>query len=173
MTITLLLGIGAVILLTLLAEWLPPFWGRTVILLQGVALVVALLAYRWRPSKRLMVYPLLLAVVTYLWDQTLPPPSLIDGRERAVFPLAVIICIVGDLLVTWWHSLPFTPKRIPVYGRYVNLDEAAHFFRMPPDIVRVHLLKSDRAIVAGRSGEEYVTLDDIMAAVAMIQSEKQ
>jgi hypothetical protein len=172
MTIMLLLTIGAVILLTLLAEWLPPFWGRTVILLQGVALMVVLLAYRWRPSKRLMVYPLLLAAVTYLWDETLPPPSLIDNGERAVFPLAVILCIGGDLLITWWHSLPFTPKRIQVYGRYVNLDEAAHFFRMPPDIVRMHLRKSDRPIVAGRSGEEYVTLDDIMAIVAMVDRRK-
>jgi hypothetical protein len=100
MTIMLLLTIGAVILLTLLAEWLPPCWGRTVILLQGVALMVVLLAYRWRPSKRLMVYPLLLAAVTYLWDETLPPPSLTDDGVRGVFPLAIILYIGGDLLIT-------------------------------------------------------------------------
>jgi hypothetical protein len=49
--------IGATILVTLLFELLTPFWSRTVIVLQGLAMLVALMAYRWRPSWRLIVYP--------------------------------------------------------------------------------------------------------------------
>jgi hypothetical protein len=73
-----------------------------------------------------------------------------------------VIGIGGDLLMHWRRSLPFMPRRIPVYGGYVNLDEAAHFFRLPPDIVRLHCTSTGRTTDVGRSGHEYVTLDDLL-----------
>jgi hypothetical protein len=35
-----------------------------------------------------MVYPLLLASLAYVWDPTLPPPSLPAGAIRIALPLA-------------------------------------------------------------------------------------
>lgn len=160
--IVLCMVIGAAILVTLLFELLTPFWSRTVIVLQGLAVLVALMAYRWRPSWRLVFYPLLLANMAYVWDHTLPPPNLPDGLVRVALPLATVIGIGGDLLMHWRRSLPFRPRRIPVYGGYVNLDEAAHFFRLPPDSVRLHCASTGCTTIVGRSGDEYVALDDLL-----------
>jgi hypothetical protein len=169
-TILLLLSVGAVLLLTLIVKLLPPFWSRTVIVLQGVALAVVLIAYRWRPSKELIVYPILIAAVTYLWDETLPPPSLTDSHARFFFPLICLAVIGGDLALSWRRALPFAPRRLRVYGDYVNLDEAAHFFHIPPDVLRAHLARAGRPIIVGRSGEEYVLLDDLTRAVAALRA---
>jgi hypothetical protein len=156
---------GAAMLVTLLFELLTPFWSRTVIVLQGLAVLVALMAYRWRPSWRLVFYPLLLANMAYVWDHTLPPPNLPDGLVRVALPLATVIGIGGDLLMHRRRSLPFMPRRIPVYGGYVNLDEAAHFFRLPPDSVRLHCTSTGRTTAVGRSGDEYIALDDLLIAL--------
>jgi hypothetical protein len=165
------MAIGAAILVTLLFELLTPFWSRTVIVLQGLAVLVALIAYRWRPSWRLLLYPLLLANMAYLWDHTLPPPNLPDGLVRLVLPLAIVAGILGDLVMYYRRALPFAPKRIPVYGGYVNLDEAAHFFRLPPDLVRVHAERSGRPIVMGRGGDEYIALDDLLLIIEAISGQ--
>jgi hypothetical protein len=110
----------------------------------------------------------LLANMAYLWDQTLPPPNLPDGLVRVALPLALLVGIVGDLVVSYRRSLPFAPRRIPVYGGYVNLDEVAHFFRLPPDLVRVHAERNGRPIVVGRGGDEYIALDDVLRVVDTI-----
>ncbi len=98
-TIMLLMAISVLILLILICGWISPFWSRTAILLQGIALLVVGMAYRWRPSWRLVLYPVLLAYMTYLWDTTLPPPNLPDGMVRFLLPCALLIGIAGDL---WW-----------------------------------------------------------------------
>src|SRR5438874_1060297 len=87
---TALVAAGAVLLLVLVGQWVAPFWSRVAILLQGCALLLAGISYRWRPSWRLLLYPLLLASVLYLWDSTLPPPSLPDGPIRVVLPLTML-----------------------------------------------------------------------------------
>jgi hypothetical protein len=170
--IVLCMAIGGGILVTLLFELLMPFWSRTVIVLQGLALLVALIAYRWRPSWRLLLYPLLLANMAYIWDHTLPPPTLPDGLIRVALPLAMLLGIMGDLLVHFQRALPFTPKRIPVYGGYVNLDEAAHFFRLPPDLVRISCERSGHRIVMGRGGDEYVALDTLLSVIGAISHQR-
>jgi hypothetical protein len=164
-TIVLLMAISGLILLILICEWISPFWSRTAILLQGIALLVVGMAYRWRPSWRLVLYPVLLTYMIYLWDTTLPPPSLPEGMVRFLLPCVLLIGIAGDLMVAWWRSPPFAPKRIRVYGRYVNLDEAAHFFRTHPDIVRALLTQAGRPVLTGRSGEEFVALNDLLAVL--------
>ena len=167
-TIVLLIATGAMILLTLICEWLNPYWSRTIIVLQGIALLVALMAYRWQPSRRLLLYPFLLAAIAYLWDSTLPAPSLPDGAARMLLPLVLLVGMIGDALLNGRRVLPFAPRRIRVYGDYLNLDEAALFFRIPPDIVRLQCAQDGRAIIVGRSGESYVALEDLMNAVAAI-----
>ncbi len=165
--------LGAGILVLLLLSWLSPFWSRTVIVLQGLALVVTLLAARWRPSWRLVFYPLLLAYLAYLWDPTLPPPYLPEGAVHIALPLAGVIAIVGDLLLQAWSKLPFKPGRIDVHGGYVQLDEAAHFFRLPPDIVRIYAVREGYALPRGRSGDEYIALADLLRLVELISRERE
>jgi hypothetical protein len=169
-TIVLLISTGAMLLLILICEWLNPHWSRTIIVLQGIAVLMGLMAYRWQPSRRLLLYPFLLAVVAYLWDSTLPAPSLPDGAARILLPLILLVGMVGDALLNGWRILPFVPRRIRVYGNYVNLDEAALFFRIPPDVVRLQCARDKRTVVTGRSGEAYIALDDLMMVVATINS---
>jgi hypothetical protein len=171
-TIVLLISTGATLLLILICEWLNPHWSRTIIVLQGIALLMALMAYRWQPSRRLLLYPFLLAVVAYLWDSTLPAPSLPDGAARVLLPLILLVGMIGDALLNRRRVLPFVPRRVRVYGNYVNLDEAALFFRIPPDIMRLQLARDRRAVVTGRSGEAYIALDDLMAVVEAINQPK-
>jgi hypothetical protein len=173
LTIVLLQALGAGILLTLLWEWLPPFWSRTVILLQGVALTVVLFAYRWRPLRRLIFYPLLIAAVTYLWDETLPPPHLTDTEQRLYVPLLLLACVAADLLFTWWRVLPFAPATLRIYGNYVNLDEAAHYLRIPPDVARMLLNQAGRPIHTGKSGEDYIMMHDLRLLVAAIREQER
>jgi hypothetical protein len=171
-TIVLLISTGATLLLILICEWLNPHWSRTIIVLQGIALLMALMAYRWQPSRRLLLYPFLLAVVAYLWDSTLPAPSLPDGAARILLPLILLVGMVGDALLSRRRVLPFVPRRVRVYGNYVNLDEAALFFRIPPDVMRLQCARDGHAVVTGRSGEEYIALDDLMVVVETIAQPK-
>lgn len=167
MTIVLLTLTGAVIMVTVALEWLPPVWSWMVLLLQAVALLVLLMAYRWRPSWRLWLYPVLIAYMTLLWNMT--PPSLTEEVVHAGLPLALLIGIVGDLIVTWWESLPFTPGRMSVHGGYVDFDETAHFFRVPPDVLRLHFANAGRPVHEGRSRQEYVLLNDLLVVLTAIQ----
>jgi hypothetical protein len=125
MTIVLLTLTGALIMVTVVLEWLPPVWSWMVLLLQTIALLVLLMAYRWRPSWRLWFYPVVIAYMTLLWNMT--PPGSTEEVMHVSLPLALVIGIIGDLVVTWWQSLPFTPGRISIHGGYVNFDEVAHF----------------------------------------------
>jgi hypothetical protein len=160
-----LIAIGAALLLSLVWTWLPSIWSRTVIMLQIVALLVAALAAHWRPSWRLVMYPILLAYITYLWDTTLPPPHLPEGELRALLPAALIVGIAGDLLLNWHTSRPFAPVRLPVQAGYVNLYEAAYFLRLAPEVVRARLARTGHTMLTSRAGEEYVALADLLAAL--------
>jgi hypothetical protein len=166
MTIVLLTLIGALIVVTVVLEWLPPVWAQMVLLLQGVALLVVLMAYHWRPSWRLWLYPLFV-IGTTLWYMT---PSRSGANTLHVgLPLTLVVSIVGDLVVTWRQSLPFTPERISVHGGYVNFDEAAYFFRVPPDILRLHFASVGHRIHSGPTRQEYVELNDLLAVLATLQ----
>ncbi|HYF61570.1 MAG TPA: hypothetical protein VD886_02075 [Herpetosiphonaceae bacterium] len=172
LTMLVLQLLGVMILFTLLVEWLPASWSRTVIILQGLTLMIAVVAARWRPPRRFILFPILVAIIAYLWDETLPPPSF-NTNESHLVPFLIIIVVVigGDLFLTWWQSQSFTPKRIPVYGKYVNLDEAAHFFNLPPDVLRMHLVQAGHPVSVGRNGEEYAALDQIIPVVTALRSQ--
>ncbi|MCC7451087.1 MAG: hypothetical protein IT324_26980, partial [Anaerolineae bacterium] len=78
-TVSLLIGLGGLILLALLYEWSVLGLSLTALTTQIVALLLAA-AYRlWRLSARFLVYPAILFGTIYLWDTNLPPPSLPDG----------------------------------------------------------------------------------------------
>ncbi|HMQ29650.1 MAG TPA: hypothetical protein PKD53_02935 [Chloroflexaceae bacterium] len=165
--------LGAGIQAALLLGWLSPFWSRTVIILEGMALLIALLASRWRPSWRLLFYPLLLGYLAYVWDPTLPPPHLQEGSARIALPLAAVVSIIADLLLPTRGKLPFRPGQIEVHGSYVNLDKTAYFFRLPPDVVRIYAAREGGAIKRGRSGEEYIALADLQRVVELLARERE
>jgi hypothetical protein len=167
MTIVLLTLIGALIIATVALEWLPPVWAQMVLLLQGVALLVVLMAYHWRPSWRLSLYPVFVIVTTLLWYMT--PSHSRASTLHVGLPLTIVVSIIGDLAVTWRQSLPFTPERMLVHGGYVNVDEAAYFFRVPPDILRLHFANVGRRIHSGPTRQEYVELNDLLAVLATLQ----
>jgi hypothetical protein len=168
MTIVLLTIAGALIMVTVALEWLPPVWSHTVLVLQGAALLVVLMAYHWRPSWRLWLYPLLVGYMTLLWTMT-PSSRLTEAGVHVSLPLALLAGIVGDIVLTQRQSLPFTPRRISVHGGYVNFDEASYFFRVPPDVLRLHFDKAGRPIHEGGTRQEYVVLKDLLAVLAGIQ----
>lgn len=167
MTIVLLALTGALILATVALEWLPPVWSQMALLLQGMALLVVLMAYRWRPSWRLWFYPVIIASMALLWNMT--PPSSNAEIVYAGLPLALVIGIIGDLVLSWRQSLPFTPGRISVHAGYVDFDEAAYFFRVPPDVLRLHFANKGRPVHVGHSRQEYVLLNDVLAVLAAMQ----
>jgi hypothetical protein len=171
-TIVVLTMAGALIIAAVALEWLPPVWSQTVLLLEGVALLAVLLAYRWQPSWRLWFHPLLVAYMTFLWD-TAPALGPDEAGMPVALPLVLVLGIVGDLAVTWRQSLPFAPQRISVDGGYVNFDEAAHFFRIPPDVLRLHFVNVGRPIHEGRTRQEYVVLNDLLAVLAVIQETRR
>lgn len=154
-------------MVTVALAWLPPVWSWMVLLLQALALLVLLMAYHWRPSWHLWSYPVIIAYMTLLWNMT-PPGSTVEVVQVSL-PLALVIGIVGDLVVTWSQSLPLTPGQILVHGGYVSFDEAAHFFRVPPDVLRLHFANTGRPVHEGRSYQEYVVLDDLLVVLDAIQ----
>ena len=147
--IVLCIVIGAAILVTLLFELLTPFWSRTVIVLQGLAVLVALMAYRWRPSWRLVFYPLLLANMAYVWDHTLHPrraPACHGDwhRRRSAHALAAVAAV---------HAASHPGlRRLREPGRGCALLSAA------PGSVRLHCTSTGRTTAVGRSGDEYIAL---------------
>ncbi|HEY3228687.1 MAG TPA: hypothetical protein VGJ87_05655 [Roseiflexaceae bacterium] len=51
----------------------------------------------------------------------------------------------------------------------MNFDEAAYFFRVPPDVLRLHFASAGRPIHTGHARQEYMMLDDLLAVLAAIQ----
>lgn len=95
---------GWLLLLVCLFEWSGGHWSRAALGLQGAALLVALrLAPRF-PAHRLVVYPLVLAASTYLWDTTLPPPNFPSGWPRTVVPGMVLVGLMIDYARVVQHA---------------------------------------------------------------------
>lgn len=96
-----LITAGALVLVSLVLELQDPLWTRPAIIMQLLAGALASAALRahWPLSRRFVVYPLILILVMYLWDTTLPPPSLPDGLLRGVAPRLVLLALLIDLVV--------------------------------------------------------------------------
>lgn len=96
------LSLGSVLIVALVMELSAPAWSRTVILLQLVALLLGgcLMLMRRQRSPRWLLYPAALAVTIYLWDTTLPPPTLPEGLARGLGPRLVLLALLTDALLT-------------------------------------------------------------------------
>lgn len=104
---------GAIIFVWLVVFDDPPSaWSRWALGLQVGALALALGLLPWHPSGRFVVYPLLLAGLVYVWDFSLPPPSLPAGFARQLVPRLVLVGLLADLVITL-RRRPHPPPAAP------------------------------------------------------------
>ncbi len=161
-------SLGSWLLLGLVMDLQDPAWSRPAIALQllAPALAGAALGARWRLSRRFVIYPLVLAAVIYLWDTTLPPPSLPDGLVRVVVPRLALSrdrhrchpppvqaacsgshCACARAARAAIHAASNTTLRhSSIQQELVPLDELAHILHVGTDELRARL----RRLVACR-----------------------
>jgi hypothetical protein len=163
--ILVLIGAGAVLFLALVLEWPSPWWSRPALGLQGLALLLLLLLRRGDPPLRLLLYPLVLAAGIYLWDHTLPPPSLLEGPLRKLIPRIILLWLFADTVLTTQRSRKTRWRAIQIRGRTLTLEDAAVLLAMTPDDLRRQLGRVGRATRIGKDGQERVILDDLNALV--------
>lgn len=185
-----LIAAGALLLLNMVLEFQDPVWSRPAIVLQllAVACASAALRARWMLSRRFIAYPLILAIVIYLWDLTLPPPSLPEGAVRNLVPRLALLGLVVDMAI-WRHrrraaSIPVTQshqilletgapvlseRRTPVRHGLIRLDDAARFFRTSEVALR-SLLERTGGAPLRNEGREYLRLNDLLRIVALRNS---
>jgi hypothetical protein len=159
----LLIGAGWLIGLALLLEWRAAHWSRPALAFQAAALVLALLLRQHVPARRLVVYPLLLAASIYLWDTTLPPPSLPEGWPRVFIPSLVLLGLMIDYARTVQHVRHLRRRSTRTHRYPVALDEAARLLGIPLADLRRRIQKRKYAITIDSAGREYVVLDDLRA----------
>lgn len=161
--IWLLVGAGAVVFCILALELSPLSWPRYAILMQLAALLIAFLLLRARPTQRLVIYPLLILCVLYLWDRTLPPPNFPEGFVRHVLARLFLIGLVADGV---WLALG---KRQPVPptsetpANLIRLNSVARIRKTNPSELREHLRQLGWIVTITMDGEEYIPLEALTA----------
>jgi hypothetical protein len=159
----LLLRAGWLLLLALILEWFAAHWSRPAIALQAAALVLALLLRQRVPVRRLIAYPLILAGSIYLWDTTLPPPSLPDGWPRVLIPSLVLLGLLIDYVYTVHRMLVARGRSTTRYRATIALDHAAQLLGVPVTDLRIRLQQHRCVISIDDAGQESVCLDDLYA----------
>ncbi len=169
LTLGLLIFAGGALLLGLVMELGGPVWSRPAIglLVLAVGCACAALGARWARSRRFIIYPLVLAATIYLWDTTLPPPSLPEGQLRAALPRLALLGILADGLLLLqrrgWRprSLPRPAVRVPVRRGLLPLEEVALLFQISAAELRDRLAEAGAAPVWS-AGEEAIRLVDLL-----------
>ena len=158
---TFLISVGWLILLALLFELPPTFWSRPAIGFQGVALWLAGLLSLRMPAPRLILYPLILAGTIYLWDTTLPPPSLPEGPLLGLVPRAILLAVLADGLMAISRAQRAEWRALQVVDGYLTLDDAALLCGTTVDDLRRRLGRAGCTTRLGDDGREQVALDDL------------
>lgn len=110
-----------------------------------------------RRSPRWLLYPVLLAATVYLWDTTLPPPTLPEGQARGVVPRLVLLALLTDALLSIRRhlrrasvvrlvrrALAQLARAIPVRNGLVPLVAIAELFEVTPDELVARLRRRGR-----------------------------
>lgn len=103
-TLLILMISSLFVFLLLIYELSAPMWSRPAIFLQLLALAMAIVATPLLPAKRLLLHPVLAAGTIYLWDMSLPPPTLSHEFARTYLPLGMIALIVADGTLLLWQT---------------------------------------------------------------------
>jgi hypothetical protein len=115
------------------------------------------------PHARLVLYPLVLAGGIYLWDTTLPPPSLPEGPLRQIVPRVLLVGLLTDFLITLRRA-HVQARRPPLFrADRVPLATAARILHTTEAELRTRLHQAGRTTSRGVDGNEELTLDDLIA----------
>jgi hypothetical protein len=156
-----LVGAGALLFLVLVLQWTPATLSRPALGLQALALVLALVLAHGHPPRRLLLHPLLLAAGIYLWDTTLPPPSLPAGPLRTIVPAVLLAGLVLDWLLVLRRLVRHSSGGPLARADQLPLDAAAQILGMSPNDVRARVQSSGGIVKIARDGTEYLTFDDL------------
>ncbi len=163
-TIALLSGAGTLLFWTLLGNLPVPQWSRAALVLQLLAGGLAALFFiRCRLSARAMLYPLLLALVIYTWDTTLPPPTLPGGVLRDYLPHVVVVGLLIDLVATVGQRRTTRPRSVQIYAGFLSVEDAAALLGITVNDVRMRLQQAGRTAIITPNGNEALSLDDVRA----------
>jgi hypothetical protein len=164
-TLLLLIGAGALLFLALVLEWPSPWWSRPALGSQGLALLLLFLLTRGYPPVRLLLYPLVLGAGIYLWDHTLPPPSLPEGPLRELVPRVILFWLFAEGVLSFQRTRKPRWRAVQIRGRRLTLEHAAMLLATSPDDLRRRLEQAGRTISIGEDGQEWLTLDDLQAII--------
>lgn len=176
--LSVLIAVGALTLLILAMELNNPLWSRPAIGFQSMAALLAfiMLAAQRPISRRFIIYPLLLATVTYLWDATLPPPTLPEGLVRNLVPRLVVSGLIADVVVVALQRRREASAarraqratrepnlRIQVRGGLVPLEETAALFGVTPAELSERLHRIGCKVIVRDT--LYVHIHDLLAVI--------
>jgi len=157
-------GAGALLFWSIVLDLLPSAWTRYTLASQMVALFIAYLVLRVGLAHRLVLYPLLLGCLIYLWDTTLPPPTLPEGLGRHLLVRVLLIGLLTDT-VRQLHRKP-QPPLAPSPGRdnLIHVTRAARLLQTTPQALqeRLQQLEWDWVLL---DGEAYLSADALVALV--------
>jgi hypothetical protein len=111
----------------------------------------------------LLLYPLVLGAGIYLWDHTLPPPSLPEGPLRELIPSLILLWLFAEGALSFQRSRGARWRTVQIRGRRLTLEDAALLLSIAPDDLRRRLGQAGRTIGIGEDGQEWLTLDDLRA----------
>jgi hypothetical protein len=126
--------------------------------------MVVLLA-RWRPPRRLVLYPLILAGIMYLWDHSLPPPSLPDGAIRHMLPRLVFVWLVADIVMAVWTRRHAAYPATHAGLEYIALDDVAALLGTDSATLRRYAQRAGWPIMLDAAGRPYLARTDLAALV--------
>jgi len=107
--------------------------------------------------------------VLYLWDATLPPPTLPDGPIRVALPLTLLGGIVGDVGLLLWQMARPHQRFIHAYAGRVALVDAARISGISPEALRMAWRRTGRPILMDATGMEELWLADVLRSLPPVR----
>jgi hypothetical protein len=104
-----------------------------------------------------------LAVLIYLWDTTLPPPTLPGGVLRDALPRLVLIGLLLDGVLTLQQRRITRPYTVQIRAGILAIEDAAVLLGITVDAVRWRLQHAGRTARRLPDGAEVLSLDDLRA----------
>ena len=154
------LGISVALFSALVLEWPSSQWSRLVLGLLVIAGALALLLWRSSNRRWLVVYPIILAISVYLWDTTLPPPTLPEGMARLAVPLVVLLAVTTHWVWMAGRMLVRRRSRRHTAQEYMTLARAAILLKMSHEQISTRLRQLGGSTQV-RDGQEYIAVDDL------------